>query len=124
MNEGQIVTLVIVLVLCLISGIADSQGFIHASRVWQNDQLVWRELGWSALGFAVGIGHFWTSLRFMKRLGIVSPEVQTALWFTVTIIGVAITSGKFSKWPLPDQVIACLVVSGLGWLLIRSSQTA
>lgn len=117
-------TLVIVLALCLISGIADSQGFMHASRVWQNDQLVWRELGWSALGFAVGIGNYWASLRFMKKLGVVSPEVQTVLWFAVTIIGVAFASGKFSKWPMPDQVIASLVVSGLGWLLIRSSQTA
>jgi hypothetical protein len=120
----QAATALLVLALCLVSGVGDSFGFIHASRIWQNDRLVWTEFGWSAMGFALGIGMYWISLRFMGRLGIVSPDVQTIVWFAVTIVGVALMSGKFSKWPIPDQLVAAVVAVGLAWLLVRSGTPA
>lgn len=120
----QAATALLVLALCLASGVADSLGFIHASRIWQDDRLVWTEFASSALGFALGIGMYWISLRFMARLGIVSADVQTIVWFAVTIAGVALMSGQFSRWPIPDQIVAAGVAVGMAWLLVRSGAPA
>jgi NhaP-type Na+/H+ or K+/H+ antiporter len=109
--------------LCCISGFADAQGFVHASRVWAADRFVWPELARSALGFAAGISAYWLSVRFMQRVGIDGADIQTVIWFAVTIIGVAIAGGRFGKWPLVDQVVAGAVIAGLAWLLVRSSDT-
>ncbi len=113
----------IVLALCLVSGVADARGFIHASRMWRGDDLAWAEFGRSALGFVVGIGAYWLSLRYMQRLEIVSPTVQTTVWFVVTIVGVALASGQFVRWPTGDQFVAAGVVVGLGWLLYRTAES-
>jgi NhaP-type Na+/H+ or K+/H+ antiporter len=110
----------VVLALCCVSGLADAQGFVHASRMWRADRFIWVELGKSATGFCVGIGLYWLSVRFMGRLGIGAPEVQTMMWFAVTTIGVAMGSGRFGRWPALDQMVAGGVILGLGWLLIRS----
>ena len=47
-------------------------------------------------------------------------EIQTAVWFAMTIIGVVIFSGRFFIWPRLEQFVAVLV--GLGWLLVRTSE--
>lgn len=114
-------TILLVLALSVVSGVADSQGFVHASRMWREDSVVWREVLWSATGFALGVGMYWLSLRYMSRLGIVSAEAQTIVWFAVTIIGVALVGGKFNEWRMLDRLVAMVVVSGLGWLLVRAS---
>jgi hypothetical protein len=80
---------------------------------------VWRELRWSAAGFALGIGAYWLSVRYMSRLGIVAAETQTIVWFAVTIVDVAVVSGKFTEWPLPDRLVEVAVALGLGWLPVR-----
>lgn len=98
---------------------ADSLGFVHASRMWREDGFAWQELRWSAIGFALGIGMYWLSVRYMSKLGIVSAEVQTIVWFAVTIVCVALVSGKFNEWPMLDRLIAMVVALGLGWLLVR-----
>jgi hypothetical protein len=76
----------------------------------------------SAVGFAVGIGAYWLALRFVTDIGIVAPELQALLWFTVTIIGVAITSGVFLSWRPIDQVISGVVLCGLGWLVTQTAR--
>ncbi|MES1204434.1 MAG: hypothetical protein ABUS79_00730 [Pseudomonadota bacterium] len=107
--------------MTLVSGVADAQGFIHAARIWQDGKLVWSELGKSAIGFVAGIGMYWLSLRYMKALGVVTPEVQTLIWFGVTLVGVAIISGRAFKWPLLDQGVAVAVLVGIGWLIFRTN---
>jgi hypothetical protein len=72
------------------------------------------ELYWSAIGFASGIAMYWLSLRDMSKLGIVSAELQTSVWFGLTIVGVALVSGRFNQWPLLDRLIAVAVAVGLG----------
>jgi hypothetical protein len=111
---------VIVLGLTLISGFGDAQGFVHAARVWQGGRLVWPELAKSAAGFAVGIASFWLSVRYMGQLGVVSPEIQALLWFSMAMIGVALASGRFLQWQRVDQMIGLLVLLGLGWLVFRT----
>ena len=46
----------------------------------------------------------------------------SAVWFAMTIIGVVIFSGRFFSWPRLEQVVATLVLLGLGWLLVRTGE--
>ena len=55
MISEQVRLLLIIIAITVLSGIGDSQGFIHAAKIWENNKLVWSELGKSAFGFAVGI---------------------------------------------------------------------
>ena len=121
---GQLGPSALAVVLCVASGTADAQGFLHASRIWEAEHVIWPEVARSALGFSVGICCFWGSLPFLQRLGIVSPEVQTAVWFFATIVGVALASGRIARWPMAEQAVAVAIALALGWLLVRSSATA
>lgn len=113
---------VIVFVLIVLSGFADSLGFVYAARIWQQDAMSWENLLKSASGWAIGITMYVISLRFLARLGVTSAEMQTAVWFAVTMIGVAIFSGRFLGWPRLEQIVAVLVIVGLGWLLVRTAE--
>ena len=110
----------LVLVLITLSGFADSLGFVYAAKIWQNGTLSWPDVGRSALGWVVGITLYVISLKYMARLGVTSAEIQTTVWFAMTIIGVVIFSGRFFSWPRLEQVVATLVLLGLGWLLVRT----
>jgi hypothetical protein len=119
---STIASLVALLIaLTLISGLADAQGFIHASNVWLNGKLIWAEVIQSALGFGIGIVAYWMCIRFLQDFSIISPEIQTVGWFTTTIIGVAMFSGKFLHWQIVDQMVGMAVLLGVVWLLARSA---
>ncbi len=105
--------------LTIISGVGDAQGFLHASKIWQDQQVNWGELGRSALGYAFGIAVYWFSIRFFNDLGITSPEIQTIGWFVVTITGVALFSGEFLKWNLMDQILGFVAIIAVGLLMVR-----
>jgi len=111
----------IVLVLIVLSGFADSLGFVYAAKIWDRDAFSWPDLGKSFAGWWIGISLYVVSLRYMARLGVTSAEIQTAVWFAMTIIGVVIFSGRFFGWPRLEQAVAILVLTGLGWLLVRTS---
>jgi hypothetical protein len=120
MPAEQIRLLLLIIGITLVSGIGDSQGFIHAAAMWQSGKLVWSEFGKSVLGFGIGIGTYWLAVKYLKEFGILSPETQTLLWFGITIVGVAAISGKFFRWQTLDQFIAVVVLLGLGWLLYHT----
>ena len=120
MLSEQVRLWLIIIVITVLSGIADSQGFVHAAKIWVNDQLVWSELGKSALGFAVGITLYWFVLKYMQAAGIAAPEMQTLIWFSVTILGVAIISKNFFRWQTIDQIVGVVVLAGVAWLMIRT----
>jgi hypothetical protein len=111
----------LILGLTLLSGLADSLGFVHAALIWQERKLVWSELATSALGFGSGILLYWITLRYLKDVQIAEPELQTLIWFGVTMVGVALLSGKFVQWRMLDQIVAIGVLAGIGWLLFRAS---
>ena len=114
-------TPLLILVLLALSGFADSLGFFYASKIWQNGALSWSDLAKSASGWAVGITLYIISLRPLSTAGVTSAEVQTTVWFAMTIIGVVVLSGRFLQWNRLDQAIAAVVVVALGWLLVRTS---
>lgn len=105
--------------LTLLSGLADSLGFVYASKIWEGRRLVWPELAKSAGGFGVGISAYWLVVRYLKELGVSAPEIQSIFWFAVTIIGVAMLNGRFFQWQLVDKIVALVTLSGIGWLLFR-----
>jgi hypothetical protein len=120
MTLSQIGYVGVILLLTVLSGYADSRGFLHAANIWVAGALDWGELGKSALGFAIGISLYWLALRFLPYAGIAaSPEMQTLGWFIVTITGVAISSGEFAKWPLLDQAVGVGILVGMGWLFFQ-----
>jgi hypothetical protein len=112
----------LVLVLIVLSGFADSLGFVYAAKIWQNGAVSWPDVGRSALGWVGGITLYVFALKYMARLGVTSAEIQTAVWFAMTIIGVVIFSGRFFTWPRLEQIVAALVLVGLGWLLVRTGE--
>ena len=120
MSVNQVGIIVLLIVLTLISGVADAQGFVHAANIWQGGKLIWPEVMKSALGFAVGIVMYWICIQFLQDFRIFSPEIQTLAWFTVTIIGVALFSGKFLQWHAIDQIVGIAVLCGVAFLLFRT----
>ena len=120
MQGDQILSAVIIIVVTILSGLADAQGSIHASRIWQNGQLVVGELAQAAGFFAVGIGMYFVAIRFMQQVGIVSPEIQTTIWFGFMIVGVALFNRAFFQWNTLDQIVALVVIGGILWLSIRT----
>ena len=117
-GQGAAVTLFIA--LTAVTGFADSQGFVHASRIWDDGRWVWREAWMSGVAFAVGVVSYWVVVRFIAELGVRSAAVQTMGWFAVTIAAVAVTEGGH-KWEPLDIGTAIVVVAGLALLLYRTS---
>ena len=120
MFSEQVRLWLIIIVITVLSGIGDSQGFIHAAKVWANDKLVWSEVGKSALGFAIGISLYWIVIKYMNAAGIAAPEIQTLAWFLITILGVAIISRNFFRWQTIDQIVGIAVLAGVAWLMVRT----
>jgi len=118
-GRGQAVALASV--FTVITGYADSRGFVHAARVWAGGDLVWREVALSGVAFLIGVVAYWVVVRFAGELGVRSAMVQTMGWFAVTIFAVALTDTGQHTWHLFDAATAAVVVSGLGLLLYRTA---
>ena len=115
----QIRLMLLITGITVLSGLGDSQGFLHAAKIWRDGQLILEELAKSTLGFAFGIISYWISIRFLRQFGVISAETQTILWFGMTLIGVRFLV-EFFQWPTIDKVIAVIVLAGIGWLLLRT----
>ena len=122
MDGQRVLLLLLIISITLLSGLGDAQGFIHAARMWDAGRIIWLEVGKSAVGFSVGIGMYWFCLRFLQDFSIISPEIQTIGWFSVTIVGVALFSGQFLQWRRIDQIVGVTVLFGIAWLLIRAAK--
>jgi hypothetical protein len=112
----------VILVLLALSGLCDAFGFYYASKIWSGGPFSWSLLARSLGSTAVGVSLYIVALRPMSMLGVTAAEMQTTVWFAVTIIGVVVLSGRFFSWQRIDQVVAVLVVIALGWLLVRTAE--
>src|SRR5947209_3531983 len=120
MNAHMIFLVVLIILLTLLSGLADAQGFIHAANAWGSGKIIWQEALTALLGFGAGAVCYILVINFLKQAGVVSAEIQTLLWFSVAIVGVAVISGKFLHWQLLDQFVGLVVLCGVAWLLFRT----
>lgn len=121
-SNEHIRLLLIIIGLTVVSGIGDAFGFVHAARVWQGGQLIWDELGKSALGFSIGISISWLTIKYLQQFGVFAPETQTLIWFGVTIVSIALISGRFFQWQRLDQLVAVGVLFGIGWLMFHTGE--
>ena len=104
------------------AGVLDSLAFTYSAGVWQSGTLAWGQASKAGVSFALGIGMYWGAIRYLSEAGVVLPEIQTLIWFAVTIIGVTVLGGRFVHWPVLDQVVAANVFLSLGWLIIRMAE--
>jgi|SRR3989344_1896265 len=109
----------VIILLTVISGIGDAYGFTHAAKMWVGGILKLSSLLNSAQGFLLGITSYWLSVKFMQDVGILSAEIQSLIWFTVTILGVVLLNGEFIHWRMIDKIVAGSVLVGMSWLLVR-----
>lgn len=111
--------ILLAIVLTLISGLCDAFGFVHASRVWSDERLVRSELALAVSGFGLGAVSYVMVIRYLNRLGVTAPELQTLGWFAVTVFGVALIQRTLVEWSSIDRVIGVVAVLAVGWLVVR-----
>ena len=116
-----VISVAFIALFTVLCGLGDAAGFIHASRVWQDGRFVWIEAFKCFAGFQFGMLMYWMALWKLSEAGVVAVEIQTLFWFAATIVGVAILSGRFLRWPAMDQAVALCILAGVGWLLYRST---
>ena len=103
------------------AGMLDSLAFTYSASMWNGGKLVWAQATRAAVAFSLGITMYWFAIRYLGEAGIVLPEIQTLIWFTVTIVGVIVLGGRFTAWPILDQIVAVNILVSLGWLIMRTS---
>ncbi len=104
------------------AGVLDSLAFTYSAGVWQSGKLLWGPASKAAASFALGVGMYWGAIRYLGEAGVVLPEIQTLIWFVVTIVGVTVLGGRFVHWAVLDQVVAVNVFLSLGWLITRTAE--
>ena len=114
-------SVLLIVVFTLLSGIGDAAGFVCASRIWSEGRFTWVEALKCLAGFQFGMLMYWLALWKLSEHGIVSAEIQTLGWFVVTIIGVALLSGRIFSWAPLDQAVAGAVLMGVFWLMYRGA---
>ena len=62
---AQIKMMVLIIGLTLLSGIADSHGFVHAAKIWEGQKVIWSEVTKSTIGFASGILLYYYNAKFV-----------------------------------------------------------
>ncbi len=119
-NPGN---LALVFVLTGLSGVLDARGFMYASRAWPDGVLDWRLASIAILSFVGGLSCYVLAVRSMQTLGVSSVALQTAIWFLVTAIGVAMMDGSIGSWTRTQQVVGLGVTLGIGWLAVTTAAT-
>jgi hypothetical protein len=116
----HLISILTVILLTLLAGFADAQGFLYSTQVWAQGAFNWSAALRSALGFSFSVPCYWIAVRYLHAGGIITPEVQALFWFVVTITGVAIAGGNFLGWNLVDKAVAIGILAGVVWLMVRT----
>jgi hypothetical protein len=114
---SHLINLILVTGLTTLSGLMDARGFYYAPLAWPGGQLDGRYAALSILCFVGGLSLYILAVRFMQHVGVGSVAVQSAIWFVVTAIGIAVLDGSVLQWTRAQQVVAFLVFFGLAWLI-------
>jgi hypothetical protein len=103
--------------LTFASGLMDARAFLHAANAWPNGAFNGRVALAAILWFAGGISMYIIAVRFMQNIGVTGAALQTALWFLVTAVGIAILDGSVVQWSRLQQAVGVVVAIGLGYLV-------
>ncbi len=118
---GQALNAIMVLGLTVLSGLLDARGFAFASKAWPGGSLDPRMAGLSVLCFGVGLSCYVLAVRFIQALGVHGVALQSALWFMVTAVAIAVLDATVLQWSRTQQVVGVLVGLGLGWLIVTTA---
>ncbi len=119
MTEFSLRLAILIMGFTLVSGFFDALAFTYSAKMWQGGKLIWLDTAKAAGSFAIGITMYWVAVRYLAQAGVVTAELQTLVWFGVTIVGVAVLNGRFSDWQVIDQLAAANAVLCIGWLVSR-----
>ncbi len=118
---GQALNAIMVVGLTVLSGLLDARGFVFASKAWPGGSLDPRMAGLSVLCFAIGLSSYVLAVKFIQALGVHGVALQSALWFAVTAVGIAVLDASILQWSRTQQVVGVLVGLGLGWLIVSTA---
>lgn len=121
MSADKVINVIVIIVLTILSGLGDANGFTHAAKMWNKEGIVIPEFIKAIIGFTFGIGTFMVSIRYFQKFGIVTPEMQTIGWIVVTTIGVAVIGGRFARWQTLDQILSVAIIIGLCIVILRTN---
>lgn len=120
----QLTNLLLVTALTTLSGVLDARGFYYAPLAWPGGRLDGKYALLAILSFVGGLSLYILAVRFMQHVGVGSVAVQSAIWFVVTAIGIAVLDGSVLHWTRAQQVVAALVFLGLAWLISTTRTTS
>jgi hypothetical protein len=120
----QLTNLLLVTGLTTLSGVLDARGFYYAPLAWPGGRLDGKYALLAILSFIGGLSLYILAVRFMQHVGVGSVAVQSAIWFVVTAIGIAVLDGSVLHWTRVQQVVAALVFLGLAWLISTTRTTS
>lgn len=120
---SKVLSMVAVFVLTFASGLMDARAFLNAAKAWPNGVFDPATAIASILWFAGGISMYIIAVRFMQNIGVTGVALQTALWFVVTAVGIAILDGSVVQWSRMQQVVGVLVAAGLGFLIVTAKSS-
>jgi hypothetical protein len=109
--------LLLVTGLTTLSGLMDARGFYYAPLAWPGGRLDARYAALAIGCFVGGLSLYILAVRFMQHVGVGSVAVQSAVWFVVTAIGIAVLDGSVLQWTRAQQIVGLLVFAGLAWLI-------
>lgn len=111
----------LVLALTFASGFFDARGFLYASRAWPGGRLDPPLALASLAAFVLGVSLYVLAVRSMQGIGIVGVALQSAIWFVVTAIGIAVMDGTVLQWTRLQQATAIAIAVALAWLIATTS---
>ncbi|MBK6597937.1 MAG: hypothetical protein IPG25_08615 [Proteobacteria bacterium] len=121
---SRLMSLVTVFLLTFGSGLLDARGFVFAARAWPDGKLD-SKLGAAALlCFIGGLSLYILAVRFMQNVGVTGVALQSAMWFIVTAVGIAIMDNSILQWSRTQQFVGLAVAIGLGWLIATTRAAA
>lgn len=120
---SHLINLMLVTGLTTLSGLMDARGFYYAPLAWPGGRLDGRYAALSIVCFVGGLSLYILAVRFMQHVGVGSVAVQSAIWFVVTAIGIAVLDGSVLQWTRVQQLVAALVFLGLAWLISTTRVT-
>ena len=60
-------SIALIVLFTILSGLGDAEGFVHASRVWQDGRFVWSEALKCFAGFQFGMLMYWLTLEAQQQ---------------------------------------------------------
>ncbi len=120
----RLMSLATVILLTFGSGLLDARGFVFAARAWPDGRLHAPAGLMALLCFVGGLSLYIVAVRFMQNVGVTGVALQSALWFIVTAVGIAIMDSSILNWSRVQQAVALAVALGLGWLIATTRAQA